>query len=514
MKAVTASEMQEIDRITIRQLGFPGEVLMGLAGKAVADFIRNELPLMKKAAVFSGTGNNGGDGFVAAYYLAQYGVRADIFLAGEEAKISETSRVYYDLCKKNGIVITSAAGCGSRDLDGYDCIVDAILGTGSAGSPRGMAAECITAINDSDTYVVAVDIPSGLGSDGAAPEKEAVIADCTVTIGLPKLSLVTYPGKEYAGTLHVADIGFPRNLSDSDNITTELIDDDFFRKNAIREIESHYISGPDAHKGSRGHLLIIGGFDGMEGAAMLAADAAFETGVGLATILTTGTARAVIAGRIPELMTMFLPPDSDPGDAIRNLLGSRRWNAVILGPGLGRTEYARMAAEAVIGSAAGMGIKKVLIDGDGLFHLADYLKRNRLDPAAEWIVTPHFLEASRIMGIPVDDIKNNRHRSAVMLSEQLGCTALLKGPGTIVAGGGRQFINTTGCSALATAGSGDVLSGIIGALMLRGYSAPHAAACGAWIHGKAAELYCSGHNSSVLKSSDILTCIRAAKNNI
>ena len=513
MKVVTAAEMQHIDSVTIQELGIPGEVLMGMAGKAVADHIAGECKWIASVAVFSGTGNNGGDGFVAAYHLAQHGLRADVFLAGEEGRISETSRVYYDLCRKSGIAITAVGGADPIDLDGYDCIVDAILGTGFTGAVRGVAADIIRSINDSDAYVVAVDIPSGLGSDGAAPEGEAVMADCTVTIGLPKISLVTYPGKEYAGTLRVADIGFPRSLTQSDSLTRELIDEDFFARNHLREIESEYASGPDMHKGARGHLLIIGGFDGMEGAALLAASAAFETGAGLVTLLTTGTARQAVAGRILELMTMSLPPENgDINSAIRTIFESRRWDAVILGPGLGRSDYSRRVAEAAIEAAPACGLKKVLIDGDGLFHLAEYMKKAKPDRSVSWIITPHFLEAARLTGGTVDSIKGDRMKAASGLASELGCTALLKGPATIVADGGRSYINTTGNAALATAGSGDVLSGIIGAMLLRRLAPAHAAACGAWIHGRAAELSSDRNNSEVLKSSDILPYIRSAKN--
>ncbi|MBP7735787.1 MAG: NAD(P)H-hydrate dehydratase [Spirochaetes bacterium] len=510
MKVVTSSEMQAIDRITIQELGIPGDVLMGMAGRSVAETIRYECPRMKKAAVFAGTGNNGGDGFVISYFLTQYGTQTDVFLVGDESKISDTSRVYFNLCKKSGIPIGSVRS--GLELDDYDCVIDAILGTGFAGAVRGEAAEVIRMINDSDSFVVSVDIPSGLGSDGAAPESEAVMADLTVTIGLPKISLVTYPGKEYAGTMRVVDIGFPRKLTESEDLKTELIDGGFFSKHGIREIESEYCSGPDSHKGARGHLLIIGGFDGMEGAAMLAASAAFETGIGLVTLLTTGAARPLIAGKIPELMTMALPEGlEEAAEAVRSLLGARRWNAILIGPGLGRSEYSRVVAETVFAAAAGCGTGRILVDGDGLFHLGDYVKKERLDAAVEWIITPHFLEASRISGMSVDDIKKNRYGSAGMISHELSCAVLLKGPATIVAGGGRRYVNTTGCAALGTAGSGDVLSGIIGSLLMRRMPAVHAAACGAWIHGRAAELHCSENNTDILRSSDIISFVRAAK---
>ncbi len=515
MKAVTALEMQEIDRIAIRERGMPAAVLMGLAGKAVADRIVERCPWAGSAAVFAGTGNNGGDGFVAAYYLANAGIRADVFLAGTADKISETARTYHDLCKNSGITITGMADAGDIDLDRYDCVVDALLGTGSSGQARGAAAGAIRLINDSDAYVVSVDIPSGLGSDGAAPEGEAVVADMTVTIGLPKLSLVTYPGKEFAGDLHVADIGFPRALTESASLANELIDDDFFAWHSIREIESDYRSRPDTHKGERGHLLIIGGFDGMEGAALLAAGAAFETGVGLATLMTTDSARAVVAGKIPELMTLSLPwtdgtGKDGPADALDALLGSGNYDALVIGPGMGRTVPARAVFEAAITSAGRHGIRRVLIDGDGLFHLAACLEGGGAVTGADMVVTPHFMEASRLLGVPVDEIRKNRLHAAGSLAGRLGCAALLKGPATIVSDAARSFINTTGSASLAAAGSGDVLSGIIGALLLRRFTPLVAASYGAHIHGRAADLCRAERDTDLLRSSDLLPYISRA----
>ncbi len=510
MKVVTSSEMQNIDRITIEELGIPGEVLMALAGKAVAVTMQNDCRCLNRVAVFAGTGNNGGDGFVIAYFLTHHGVKVDVFLVGDESKITEPSLTYFNLCRKIGVSIHPVRP--GIDLDDYDSVVDAILGTGFTGTLRRNAADAIRMINDSDSHVVSVDIPSGLGSDGAAPESEAVMADLTVTIGLPKISLVTYPGREYAGTLRVVDIGFPRRLTESENLKSELIDGEFFTKYGVREIESEYCSAPDSHKGTRGHLLVIGGFDGMEGAAMLAASAAFETGIGLVTLLATERARSIIAGKIPELMTMALPESNgDPEESVRSILAARRWNAILIGPGMGRSVYSRKVAETVFAAAAGCGIGRVLVDGDGLFHLGEFVKKEALDPALDWIITPHFLEASRIIGLSVDDIKRNRFDAAGMISDKLSCAVLLKGPATIVAGGGRRYINTTGCAALGTAGSGDILSGIIGSMLMRRMPTLYAAACGAWIHGQAGEMHCSVNNTDVLKSSDILPFIRAAK---
>ena len=523
MKVVTAREMQEIDRITIQERGLPGEVLMGMAGRAVADHIITCLPRAGRVAVFSGTGNNGGDGFAAAYFLANSGVTADVFLIGSEDKISETSHIYHALCATGGIRIQSVASSeelAGLDLDSYVCVVDAILGTGFTGAAKGLAAEAIRKINDCDIFVISVDVPSGLGSGGSAPDGEAVIADRTITIGLPKLSLVTYPGKDFTGDLHVADIGFPKPLAESDALKNELIDGDYFTKNMIAEIESDYCMRPDAHKGARGHLLIIGGFDGMEGAAMMTASAALETGVGLVTLLTTSGARSVTAGKIPELITLSFTDGIESASrrtdkaiqAIETVFNARAYDALVIGPGMGRSRFAYEVFETMAASATRFGIRRILIDGDGLFHLAEYIAKGSLDPKIGWIVTPHFMEASRIMGVSVEEIKNNRHLSSGDLARRLSCAALLKGPATIVSDGDRYFINTTGSAALATAGSGDVLSGIIGALMLRRFSAVQAAAFGAWVHGKAADLYCADAKSDVLKSTDLLPYIRRAKN--
>ena len=500
----------------------PAAVLMGLAGRAVADRAAALMPRGGRAAVFAGTGNNGGDGYVAAYFLANAGIPVDVFSVGPDMKISETARVYHDLCGKAGIGIRSVAAVADLaglDLDVYGCIIDALLGTGFSGAARGITADVIRAINDSDPYVLSVDVPSGLGSDGRAPEGEAVIADGTVTIGLPKLSLVTYPGKSFTGELAVADIGFPAWLTESDSLKTELIDGDFFRNNDIEGIESEYASRADTHKGERGHLLLVGGFDGMEGAIMMAARAAFETGVGMASLLTTAAARGIIAGAIPELITMSLARETDQAEpdpasiraALVSIFERNRYGAVLVGPGMGRGPVPRSVCDALFSSARDFGIKRILVDGDGLFHLAAYVKEGKPEPSAHIIITPHFKEASLLCGASVDEIRDDRHGYAGRIARELSCTAVLKGPSSIVTDGDRFLINTTGNPALAAAGSGDVLSGIIGALMLRRLSPLQAAGYGVWIHGRAADLYCSGHNAELLKSTDLLKHIRASK---
>ncbi len=192
MKAVTAEAMRRIDRITIEEMGIPGEVLMGFAGKAVANYVTENFPQAGCVAVFCGTGNNGGDGFVAAYLLSQRGLKADIYIAGDAAKASPISIIYLKVCRACGLPVVELSSenkAASIDFSRYDLILDALMGTGFSGKARGVAAECISAINAGGVEVLSIDVPSGLPSDGEAPEGEAVFAGHTVTIGLPKLSL-------------------------------------------------------------------------------------------------------------------------------------------------------------------------------------------------------------------------------------------------------------------------------------------------------------------------------------
>jgi ADP-dependent NAD(P)H-hydrate dehydratase / NAD(P)H-hydrate epimerase len=532
MKIVSAEEMKKIDSITIGEIGIPGEVLMGNAGMIVTEYISGIFSRSSKVCIFSGQGNNGGDGFVAGFLLRNRGFEVDIFTAGRFKAISKTSRVFFRACKKSGLPlypINTERNVKKINLSKYDLIIDALTGTGFKGAPRGIVKELISLINKSGKTIVSIDIPSGLPSNGEAPEGEAVHADHTVTIGLPKISLVTYPGKKYTGKLHVADIGFPKELTESPEIKRNLIDAVYAAAKLRRNPD------PDAHKGSSGSLLLVGGFDGMEGAIMLAAKAAFETGAGLVTLLTTENARSIIAGKIPEMITSsLLNIDSLHNEIVREItdgltgedskkakLGemaghlistwfteNRKFDAIVIGPGIGRTSLSSVVFNAIIDYTGEHGPHRILIDGDGLYHLADYIKRKNLPAGA--IITPHFLEASRLLGVPVEEIKKNRLKAAMDLTMNTGATVLLKGPSSIITDGSKTLINTTGNPALATAGSGDVLSGIIASMLLRGLDHPDAAGIGAYIHGLSADLHMKEFGTDTMKATDILSFIKKA----
>jgi NAD(P)H-hydrate epimerase len=298
-------------------------------------------------------------------------------------------------------------------------IIDSLIGTGFKGVLRGMPLKAAILINRSKSPVVSVDVPSGLSSDGEVPEGEVVKADYTITMGLPKISLVTYPGKEYCGELIIADIGFPPSLTDNEDIKIELLDVEYMKATDISA------ESDDIHKTDKGNTLIVGGLAGMEGAAILTAAAMFKTGTGLVTIATTETSRQIIAGKVPELMTTSLPEKPDK-ESVADLLKTKKYTALIIGPGLGRDAYAESVFSFVIDSVAECGIRKIIIDGDGLYHLVSYIKEKKLAAGISWIITPHFMEASRISGVSIEKLKNNRFQSCKMISEDTGCITVLK----------------------------------------------------------------------------------------
>ncbi len=501
IKVVTAGEMREIDRISIEEIGIPAPVLMNNAGMFTAEFVYKRFK-NKRITIFCGTGNNGGDGFTSAYYLSNKGINPCIYLSGKKDKISETSRIFLNLCERMSLPIYEVEENFSSIVIPEDgVIIDAVLGTGFEGIPRGAAAEFIKKINQSENTIVSIDIPSGMTSDGEAPAGEFIKADNTITIGLPKISLATYPCKEHCGEVIIADIGFPAFLTSDEKLKVTLLNDSLFRTFGIDNADH------DIHKGDKGHTLLIGGFTNMEGAAILTASALFHTGCGLATIATIASSREIISGIVPEAMTLSLPDDPDSAD-FADVIKSKKITSLIIGPGLGRSQYAEKIFKNTINSLSRTGIQKVLIDGDGLFHLSGFLINEKLPENIEFVITPHFMEASRILNKDINLIKNNRLDSCKKLAGYTGCTAVLKGPATIISDGENSFINTTGNNGLATAGSGDVLSGIIGAFLNTKLTPIEAAAAGVFIHGFCADIYSESSVSSTMSASDIINNIR------
>jgi NAD(P)H-hydrate epimerase len=458
---VTPEQMGNADRRTIAA-GTPVEVLIERAGRAVAWHVRRVLggTYGRRALVVAGKGNNGRDGLVAARVLEHWGMRVSRFVLG-------------DGVRRDRFV---------RALAAADVAVDAMFGTGFRGALEDDAAWVAARLDEWPGITIAVDIASGVDGSTGAVRGPACRAHSTVTFAARKPGLVFEPGRSYAGEVVVADIGIdPR---------TGLDDDDA----GIAVADGADVRGwipprpPDAHKWQSG-VMVVGGSAGMSGAPMFVSHAAMRAGAGIVWCGVPGAAAAEAAAGT-EVITRALPATSEgllattAADSVLATIG--RFRVLALGPGLGTDPEVRLAVCALVAACR----VPMVLDADGLNALAgDFASlRSRATLGAATVLTPHEGEYARLMGHPVG---GDRIAAARALAERSGAVVLLKGPGTVIAApGGAEpvLLNPTGNAALATAGSGDVLTGVIAGLVARGMSAFTAAAAGAWVHGRTADL--------------------------
>lgn len=458
-----AEAMRALDRHTIEVLGVPGEVLMESAGRAVVEVVLARRP--SRVHVVCGPGHNGGDGLVAARHLAALGVAVDVALLaeprGDAAAQWERAR---------------AAGVREGDGVGADLIVDAVFGTGLARAVEGPAARAIERINEAGVPVVAVDLPSGLDADRGAELGVAVRATETVTFGLPKPGLALEPGRSLAGRITVARIGIP------DHAPGVVPDARVWTPAAAAE---HLPERPaDGHKGRFGHVLVAAGSQGKTGAAALAARAALRAGAGLVSVACPAGVNDILEQKCTEAMTEPVPDTPSRAfaaaaeDALLALAESR--DVVALGPGIGREPE----TEAMVRSLVKRLTKPLVLDADGLNAF-----QGRPEELRASVITPHPGEAARLLGISSAEIQADRLGAARRLAEVTGAVVVLKGAATVIAAReGPPLINPTGGPALATGGSGDVLTGVVAAFLAQGLPARDAAGLGAFVHGLAADL--------------------------
>jgi NAD(P)H-hydrate epimerase len=500
MKVATSEEMQDIDRRTIEGYGIPGLVLMERAGVAVAVRIR-ELFGKRKVIVLSGSGNNGGDGIVAARELYNSGFNVQVLMAGGRKKMSPDCKRQFDIAKKMGIPMAFRSSVESRDLHG-SVVVDAIFGTGLSKRIKSPIADTISSVNDSGQPVVSVDIPSGVSADTGQVLGTAIMATHTVTFGLPKRGHLLHPGAGHTGGLFVEDIGFPRTL--------------------FNEIRCGLPSGEDmallvpgreaySHKRDYGHVLLLAGSKGKTGAALMAARAALRAGAGLVTIGAPEQLGTPYQSSVTE--EMFLPlPDSGEGalsagalDVILEFM-DKQADILAMGPGLGRAgETVRLLHELLANSTAPM-----VIDADAINALAgraSLLKRVK----GPVIITPHPGEFSRIAGMGIKEIEQDRVEAASGFSQKSGVHVILKGAPTVIAEpGGEVFINPTGNPGMATAGTGDVLTGMVASFLGQGLSPTEASILAVYMHGLAGDMAASELGQHSVLASDITDALPGA----
>ncbi len=488
MKAAAPREMNAIDRISIEKFGIPGIVLMENAALKVADEACRMLGDVagKSVLVIAGKGNNGGDAFAAARHLFQRKAQVMVFLSCNPDDIGGDARINYTILQKLGIPVEVVADEADlqqlrHELAKCNLVIDGLFGTGFRGEVAGISASVIRAVNDSAARVLSIDIPSGVDGETGRASSACIKADTTVTFGLPKTGLLVHPGCEYAGRLLVADIGLPEAAVNEVAISRCLSE-----AGEIRAL----LPGrkTDSNKGSYGKVLIVAGSKGMTGAASLAATACLRSGAGLVYLAGPASLVPVFSTLVAEAVVI---PMEDGGkgvlsaeciEEIKKRIDSV--DAVAVGPGLTVCNDTLRVVEEIIGTAS----VPVVIDADGLNSISrDINMLKKLKAPA--VITPHPGEMARLTGKTIDEIQGDRINTAADFAAKWNVTVVLKGARTITAApDGRVFINPTGNSGLATAGTGDVLAGIIAGLLAQGLETVDAARAGVYVHGLAGDI--------------------------
>jgi len=492
---LTADEMRRVDARAIAELGIPGPTLMENAGRGAADALLAALPERGlrprglKVAIVCGRGGNAGDGFVVARRLKRAGARLDVLLVAAPDALRGDPALKFTEMRRAGVAarVVEDVAKAVPALQRADVIVDALLGTGARGAPAPLVAALIEAINASGRPVVALDVPSGLPADGGRAEGPVVRAWLTPTFAAPKLGLVVGDGAELAGrdartfVLEAADVAplFPRRRR-------------------------------DVHKGTYGHLLVLAGSVGKTGAAVLCARAALRSGVGLVTVGTAASAQPTVAALSLEAMTEPLPETPARSLAMKArepivALAEAR-AAVAIGPGLGLDDETRALARVLVSTLP----RPMVVDADALTALADHLEVLRGAPAAR-VFTPHPGEMARLLGGAVGDVQRDRVGAARAFATAHGVHLVLKGARTLIAApDGRVLVNPTGNAGMASGGTGDVLTGILGALLARGLDAARAAPAGVYLHGLAGDGAAERVGEEALIAGDVIEALGEA----
>lgn len=472
--------MRLIEDDAIHALGIDGLLLMERAALSLAQEIRRENP--RSVLCVSGLGNNGGDAWACARILHLWGIRTDILPLAPVEKLKGDARKNADICEKLHIPQVSMDALAQN----YDIIVDGIFGTGLSRAPEGIFEEAIRRINESSAKVFAVDIPSGI--DGATGQvlSCAVRADVTVTFQWAKYGHFLYPAPHYVGKPVIADIGIPDPETGFDaQILTDA---------QAESLKPH--RSREAYKNQFGHALLCAGSEGMAGAAQLAAAACMRAGAGLLTVCTDSRhVLPYIQSNVPAAMCAGYEADT-AASRLKDALAGK--NAVGFGPGIGRTQTGASLLEVVLSSSL-----PAVIDADGLWHLAESL--SALPRSAQTVLTPHPGEMARLLGRPVSDPVAD----AQFFAHTYRCTVLLKGACTVIASpDGRLAFNVIGTQGMATAGSGDTLTGIILALLAQGLDGFDAARLGAYLHAKAGLLAEERFGTASMTAQDLADCVR------
>lgn len=506
MRIVTASQMRSIDKQTIQEVGIPGIVLMENVGRAVVQSIYSNFPDASRVAMLVGKGNNGGDGLVVARHLTMSNVSVIVFLFSAPDQFQGDSQKNLSIVQNLDVPIREINSKTNLEqietsLMEVDLVVDSIFGTGLRGGVHGHIGEIIKLVNETEVPVLAVDIPSGLNADNGRAEGACVCADMTFTIGLPKLGLLTYPGAEIAGKLEIIpthEVGFPEYIIETHDITLNWVQ----HEDAVRLLPDR---ASDSYKTNCGRVFVVAGSTGMTGAAALASEAVLRAGAGLVTLGIPASLNLALEVKLTEVMTLPLP-ETDQGSIalaaesqIREYV-DRTKSILAIGPGLSQhSETVELVNRLVC-----QHNQPLVVDADGLNAIAQDLNTLKFLNSGS-VLTPHPGEMSRLIGIPVLEIEADRVNVAQQFARDYQLVLVLKGAPSVVAQyDGQVWINSTGNAGMATAGSGDVLTGVIAGLIAQGVDSFAAAVLGVYLHGLAGDLASGSIGQHGMIAGDLL----------
>ena len=511
MEILSGREMREVDRRAIDERGIDGLLLMESAGAGVAAALMRDEPRLAQLGVIvlCGKGNNGGDGLVIARHLAGRAIVPKVVLLAAANELTGAAAINLRAARGVGldvVEVTDDAGWDAQrgGLTRGGVVVDAMLGTGIRGGAHGLVARVIADLDSAGCRVFSVDLPSGLDADSTEIPGPAVRAERTYTLCRPKLPLVFGPAALLAGRLNVVPIGIPDDCVAASRAALEWLD-----AGAVAGLLPRRPA--ESHKGSYGHLIAVAGSRGKAGAAVLLGRAALRSGIGLVTVAVPDALLECVAAMQAELMTAPLPQHPDGGIALeatqRVLALCERGDALAVGPGLGDSESTRAAVAELLARVE----RPTVVDADGLNALAgggDRALGALRRPGGRFVLTPHPGEAARLLGSSSATVQSDRTAAVRELCVRSGAIVVLKGHRTLIASpDGRLSINASGNPGLATAGTGDVLCGMLGAFLSRGLEPRDAARLAVFAHGDAGDRAAARLGTDGLIASDVIECI-------
>ncbi len=514
MKVATPEQIGKMDTEAITKIGIPGIVLMENAALKVVEEIVKSVGNVngKKAVVLAGKGNNGGDAYAVARHLHNIGTKVLVFITSKKTEIKNDAEINLKIIEKINIETVEIIGKDEvlklkEELEACDVVVDGIFGTGFKGQISGIIDEVVSLVNNSLKYAIAIDIPSGVNGETGKVLGRCIKAHKTVTFSYPKTGLLINPGCEYTGELVIADIGIPKIISDAINMETTLID------------ESH-VSGiipkryRESSKGNYGRVLIISGSTGMTGSGCLCAKAALRSGAGLVYLGVPSALRDIYSTQLVEPIVI---PLEDRGNGYLSkesmheiIKEMERMDVAAIGPGISsRQDVSEIMGELLINARI-----PLVLDADALNAVSGdvgILKKSKVPV----IVTPHPGEMSRLIGVSIPDIQKDRIKYARDFSSEYNVITVLKGAKTIIATpDGRIYINPTGNPGMSTAGTGDVLTGIITGFWGQGFAPEDAAVAGVFLHGLAGDIAAANRGEYGLIAGDLIEELPYAINKI